>query len=150
MSYETCFVVDMSTNPSINTLMAHPVMQFKVKYDKALYEDKTLLQGNYTEYFTENWELKDAEGQTHHGAESVAKLSMLFSMMSDVVEHCTYAVIQDAPNGWTIIGEASWFLNFVVPGEKKVTDMFGKQWEFSVSFGNESGVFHHQFLMHCC
>jgi len=117
-----------------NTTRKHPAMkwmeQYTLDFDTNDFSPK---------WYSKDWSLHKADGVIISGRENgIAALRELYGPLTSHLHEPYYLVCTEVADGWDMIGFANVYGNLngsPAPGEKKVKDLQGKEWDLRVPSG---------------
>jgi hypothetical protein len=103
-------------------------------YEQAFSLTQKMIGQPFGTWHTTDFEYTDPDGNKYTGAEAYEKhIGMYTSLLSEWFHEPALVYVNETPDGYSCFGHAMLFASYKVPGEKTVTDMHNKEWEFKVS-----------------
>ena len=121
-------------------LREHPAMDWMFDFCEA-FDNGDMKSRPYTEWHTEDFTLYKENGKVFTGAEAWAADLEAVAPFAKQTHEPVWLCISETPTGYEFVGNAKLFFNLLVPGEKSLVDVQGREWD-----GVIQGMFHFTFV----
>jgi hypothetical protein len=126
MSYTTQPAFVTSPKGWDDDMLRHPMLKFMhehaIDFDAKDYH-------NGKPYYTSDYTYTKSDGRSFTGDAAIKQQIEDYALFKEHFHEPNHGVITEIENGYQLSGFATMYVNLPVPGEKKYTDLQGRQWE---------------------
>jgi len=120
----------------------HPAIDFMFEFEQALDFGDLKTQGYPASHLTADFVYK-CNGTAHPpGKPSWDKYTADIAGFTAHYHEPLYYVIYETATGWELVGTAAIYVNLPAPGEGKVKDLMGREWDFKM----QGAAFHFELV----
>jgi hypothetical protein len=141
MSYPTTPAYVQTCDGWEPRLREHPVFDWMFDYEEA-FDWGDMKSGPSSAWHTDDYSFTKPNGETTTGGEPAWKaLLEMYAPLTGHFHEPRWLVIWKTDTGYTMVGQATMYGNFPVPGEKTKKDLQGRLWDVS-----GPGAFHFEYV----